>query len=254
MYASSSERADEYSLKVNVCVRAREPLTSDSAHMGHARNYVNFDVLRRVMQDYFRYDVRFIMNVTDIDDKIVMRAHLRRSEAVLAAAGRVSGDSSGKAAVEAASAPVTAILASGEKKLGEQEAATRTLAAAVAAAGSSELAGSVDWTIQNAYLELAHGFEAEFMEDMRLLGVAKPDMLTRVSEYIEKIVTYIQTIVGKGFAYESNGSVYFDVPTFEGSDNHKVGRGGVRDPTQHSASHTTRCVFGFFRQTKHLTP
>jgi hypothetical protein len=32
--------------------------------MGHARNYVNFDVLRRVMVDYFRYDVRFIMNVT----------------------------------------------------------------------------------------------------------------------------------------------------------------------------------------------
>jgi len=33
------------------------------------------------VEDYFRYDVRFIMNVTDIDDKIVMRAHLRRSEA-----------------------------------------------------------------------------------------------------------------------------------------------------------------------------
>ena len=54
------------------------PTVYDSAHMGHARNYVNFDVLRRVMSDYFRYDVRFIMNVTDIDDKIVMRAHLRR--------------------------------------------------------------------------------------------------------------------------------------------------------------------------------
>ena len=51
------------------------PTVYDSAHMGHARNYVNFDVLRRVMSDYFRYDVRFIMNVTDIDDNIINRAN-----------------------------------------------------------------------------------------------------------------------------------------------------------------------------------
>jgi hypothetical protein len=35
------------------------------------------------------------------------------------------------------------------------------------------------------------------MEDMRLLGVAKPDMLTRVSEYTDKIVIYIETIIEK---------------------------------------------------------
>ena len=82
--------------------REPPPLRRDSAHMGHARNYVNFDVLRRVMQEYFRYDVRFIMNVTDIDDKIVMRAHLKRSEAVLAAAAKVAG----KGDVDAAAAPL----------------------------------------------------------------------------------------------------------------------------------------------------
>ena len=62
----------------------------------------------------------------------------------------------------------------------------------------TELASSTDWSIQTAYLDLAHNFEAEFMEDMRLLGVMKPDMLTRVSEYTDKIVTYIQTIIGRG--------------------------------------------------------
>lgn len=38
------------------------------------------DVLRRILQDYFNYDVHFVMNVTDIDDKIILRSrqdHLR---------------------------------------------------------------------------------------------------------------------------------------------------------------------------------
>ena len=65
--------------------------------MGHARNYLTFDILRRVLQvafkdlidnqmmtgdltfpfpqDYFGYDVFFVMNITDIDDKIIKRYH-----------------------------------------------------------------------------------------------------------------------------------------------------------------------------------
>lgn len=35
-----------------------------------ARNYVTQDVLRRIMTDYFGYDVHFVMNITDIDDKV----------------------------------------------------------------------------------------------------------------------------------------------------------------------------------------
>ena len=186
------------------------PTVYDSAHMGHARNYVNFDVLRRVMSDYFRYDVRFIMNVTDIDDKIVMRAHLRRSEAVLAKVR--DGEHT-----ELADA-LRALLASGERDLGEQERLTKALATSVGDPDASE------WSIQTAYLELAHKFEAEFMEDMRLMGVAKPDMLTRVSEYTDKIVTYIQQIINRGYAYASNGSVYFDVPSFENAPNHKYAK------------------------------
>lgn len=46
----------------------------DSAHLGHARNYVTFDVIRRIMSDYFNYDVFSVMNITDIDDKIITRA------------------------------------------------------------------------------------------------------------------------------------------------------------------------------------
>lgn len=42
--------------------------------MGHARNYVTTDILRRILENYFGYQVLFIMNITDIDDKIIVRA------------------------------------------------------------------------------------------------------------------------------------------------------------------------------------
>lgn len=38
--------------------------------MGHARAYVTFDIVRRVMEDYFGYRCLYVMNVTDIDDKV----------------------------------------------------------------------------------------------------------------------------------------------------------------------------------------
>lgn len=50
------------------------PTVYDSAHMGHARNYVTIDINRRILQDYFGYNVEFVQNVTDIDDKIIVRA------------------------------------------------------------------------------------------------------------------------------------------------------------------------------------
>lgn len=41
-----------------------------------ARYYVTMDILRRVMEDYFGYSIEFVMNVTDVDDKIIRRARL----------------------------------------------------------------------------------------------------------------------------------------------------------------------------------
>ena len=46
----------------------------DASHMGHARSYITFDILRRVLSSYFNYDVVYVMNITDIDDKIIRRA------------------------------------------------------------------------------------------------------------------------------------------------------------------------------------
>ena len=42
------------------------------------RNYVTQDVLRRIVTDYFGYDVHFVMNITDIDDKVSVSSLPRR--------------------------------------------------------------------------------------------------------------------------------------------------------------------------------
>mmetsp|Transcript_12335 Transcript_12335/g.16030 ORF Transcript_12335/g.16030 Transcript_12335/m.16030 type:complete len:612 (+) Transcript_12335:28-1863(+) len=50
------------------------PTVYDAAHLGHARTYVQFDTIRRILQDLCGYKVAFFMNITDVDDKIVNRA------------------------------------------------------------------------------------------------------------------------------------------------------------------------------------
>lgn len=59
------------------------PTVYDVAHMGHARSsfwlcfscrtYLSQDIIMRILRDYFNYDVQFVMNITDIDDKIIKR-------------------------------------------------------------------------------------------------------------------------------------------------------------------------------------
>jgi cysteinyl-tRNA synthetase len=46
---------------------------SAEAHLGHARSFLFFDVLRRYLQ-HRKYDVTFVQNVTDIDDRSINRA------------------------------------------------------------------------------------------------------------------------------------------------------------------------------------
>ncbi|KAI3403770.2 CYR1 [Candida oxycetoniae] len=50
------------------------PTVYDHSHMGHARNYVSTDICRRILENYFGFNVNFIQNVTDIDDKIIIAA------------------------------------------------------------------------------------------------------------------------------------------------------------------------------------
>ena len=53
------------------------PTVYDDSHLGHARNYVSTDILRRILRDYFGFNVKFVMNITDVDDKIILRGRQR---------------------------------------------------------------------------------------------------------------------------------------------------------------------------------
>jgi cysteinyl-tRNA synthetase len=46
----------------------------DYCHLGHGRAYVAFDIVYRYLK-YLGYDIRYVRNVTDIDDKIIARAN-----------------------------------------------------------------------------------------------------------------------------------------------------------------------------------
>lgn len=48
----------------------------DLCHMGHARTYLSFDVMVRYLR-YKGYDVNYVRNITDVDDKIIKRANER---------------------------------------------------------------------------------------------------------------------------------------------------------------------------------
>jgi cysteinyl-tRNA synthetase len=52
----------------------------DYCHVGHARCYIAFDLIRRWLR-HRGYDVRYVRNITDIDDKIIRRAAERGESA-----------------------------------------------------------------------------------------------------------------------------------------------------------------------------
>lgn len=52
------------------------PTVYDAAHLGHARASINMDVIQRYLR-YLGYEVTFVRNITDVDDKIIKRARER---------------------------------------------------------------------------------------------------------------------------------------------------------------------------------
>ncbi|RQG97590.1 cysteine--tRNA ligase [Natrarchaeobius oligotrophus] len=77
----------------------------------------------------------------------------------------------------------------------------------VARVGEDDL-GSDEASVAESYIERT-------LADMRSLNLLRAEVYPRVSEHVPEIVDLVETLVEKGYAYESNGSVYFDVTSFE---------------------------------------
>ncbi len=94
------------------------------------------------------------------------------------------------------------------------------------------------------YLDLAAGEEARFEADMKALNALEVYSTPRASSAISDIRGFIGMVIDRGFAYESGGSVYFDVSKFPqfGSVSHydeatmiayaKERGGNVEDPNK----------------------
>ena len=63
--------------------------------------------------------------------------------------------------------------------------------------------------------EVADFFTSTVIRDMRGLNLKRAAVYPRVSEHVPEIVDLVSTLIDRGYAYESNGSVYFDVTAFE---------------------------------------
>ncbi|MBI79238.1 MAG: cysteine--tRNA ligase [Pseudomonadota bacterium] len=118
------------------------PTVYNFAHIGNARPAVVFDVLARLLRT--SYDLRYVRNVTDVDDKINAAAKSQNIEI-------------------------------------------------------SEL------TLK--YLDAYHN-------DMAKLGVLEPDLEPKVTEHIDDIILFIKKLIQKGYAYEAESHVIFDVSSF----------------------------------------
>eukprot|EP00057_Strongylocentrotus_purpuratus_P008029 XP_011662503.1 PREDICTED: cysteine--tRNA ligase, cytoplasmic isoform X2 [Strongylocentrotus purpuratus] len=217
------------------------PTVYDAAHMGHARSYISFDILRRVMTKYFNYDVTYVMNITDVDDKIIKRARTNylydqylsnttSVEQVLADVRQALEPYQAKMNKEASADKkdmLMKIINKVREALAKCEAAkSEELKQVLLTEAKDPLAEMLDAqkgcdvSDKSIFSVLPQHWEAEFHSDMNALNVLPADVLTRVSEYVPEVIDYVQKIIDRGFGYESNGSVYFTTSKFDNDDSH----------------------------------
>ncbi|KAG8422675.1 cysteinyl-tRNA synthetase [Metarhizium acridum] len=245
------------------------PTVYDKSHLGHARNYVASDIIRRIMMHYFGFNVKYVMNMTDVDDKIIIKARRQRlldlekkkqySEDELRNLGLAAfrayasknlplltkdtsqlDETNYTTQRDAAYGPVlSGGTLTGEGKPGDDEAKIKMHVGNMDAAaealkqnaifpGADEVLlpyldslhkETIDTSDQSIFTDLTKRMEAVFLEDMDNLNVLRPDVITRVTEYMPQIAKFVEQIVDKGFAYEAEGSVYFDIAAFQKAGN-----------------------------------
>lgn len=236
------------------------PTVYDHSHMGHARNYVSSDICRRILQDYFGYNIEFVQNVTDIDDKIIIAArqdYLFKSKIInqykdisseLIEQSKTHLDLYIAKNLPEFNGDISSFI-SWAQNLNVKELAKEKPKLPMyinASTKAHNVIYSKDQTIDN-FLEnireismpaldaefgstitdnsifrtLPYFWENKFNQDMAKLNVLPPTITTRVSEYVPEIIEFVEKIVSNGYGYATqDGSVYFDTIKFENSPNH----------------------------------
>jgi len=137
-----------------VSIYACGPTVYDFIHIGNARTFVAFDVVRRYLE-YRGFDVLFVSNITDV--------------------GHLTSDAD-----------------TGEDKILKRAKRENV-----------------------EPMELIERYIEEYHKDIDALNIKRPDISPRATGHIIEIIDWVKKLVEKGYAYEKNGSVYFDVSKFK---------------------------------------
>ena len=86
-------------------------------------------------------------------------------------------------------------------------------------------------------LELAKKYESLYFKDMEKLGVTNVNFYARAMEHLPEIINQIQTLLDRGFAYETPTGVYFDESRLE--DFGKLSNRNIEDLNIHRVNPDT---------------
>ena len=200
------------------------PTVYDASHMGHARNYLTFDIVRRVISDYFGYNVFYVMNITDIDDKIIKRARQNHlyEEYLLKKPDLAQVLEDCNSVLEKFA--ITVAETKDVDKKAMQEKLFNTLKNSVFNVSKAQKSGQgldqaqtqllidakdliSDWldkqhgatiTENEIFAKLPKHWEEMYHQDMENLNILPANCLTRVSEYVPEIVDFIAKIIERG--------------------------------------------------------
>jgi cysteinyl-tRNA synthetase len=63
-------------------------------------------------------------------------------------------------------------------------------------------------------MQVVEKYTRIYFDNMDALGILRPDISPRASGHVPEQIEFVKLLLSKGFAYEANGSVYFDVSSF----------------------------------------
>ena len=78
---------------------------------------------------------------------------------------------------------------------------------------------------QKSVLEIAEFYTKAFFDDCEKLNIKKPDTISKATDNIDFYIEIISKLLEKGFAYESNGNIYFNIAKLDDYyklTNHKI--------------------------------
>lgn len=65
-------------------------------------------------------------------------------------------------------------------------------------------------------LEIAQFYTSVFFEDLSKLNIGRPEVIAKATEHIQDMISYVSQLVDKGYGYEIDDGIYFDISKFEG--------------------------------------